>query len=127
MQFGTQSVEPPPQAAAGSAPAELRDGVSEAVAQHILVTDGAAIYGYSGVGSKTGTSWFVPVGVGAEFAVADGLSLKAEYQHNFDLTNSVQDSTLGVRLLMRGEPVAAASVVKSIWSVPGSCAAQCPP
>jgi opacity protein-like surface antigen len=57
-----------------------------------LITDSAIVYIYSGAGSKTPTSWYVPVGIGAEFAVADNLGLKVEGQYNFDLTSSAQNS-----------------------------------
>jgi opacity protein-like surface antigen len=57
-----------------------------------LITDTAIVYVYSGAGSKTPSSWYVPVGVGAEFAVADNIGLKVEGQYNFDLTSSAQNS-----------------------------------
>ena len=38
------------------------------------------------------TSWYVPVGVGVEFALAQNLGLKAEAQYNFDLTTSGENS-----------------------------------
>ena len=57
-----------------------------------LISDSAIVYVYSGAGSKTPTSWYVPVGVGAEFAVADNVGLKVEGQYNFDLTSSAQNS-----------------------------------
>lgn len=57
-----------------------------------LLSDSAIIYAYSGVGSRTGTSWYVPLGIGAEIAVADNVGLKGEVQYNFDLTNSAQNS-----------------------------------
>lgn len=51
-----------------------------------LITDTAIVYAYSGIGTRTATSWYVPIGVGAEFAVADNVGLKAEAQYNWDLT-----------------------------------------
>lgn len=51
-----------------------------------LVSDNAIIYAYSGVGSRTPWSYYVPVGIGAEVAVADNVGLKGEVQYNFDLT-----------------------------------------
>lgn len=57
-----------------------------------LITDSAIVYIYSGIGSKTPSSYYVPVGIGAEFAVADNLGLKVEGQYNFDLTSSAQNS-----------------------------------
>jgi opacity protein-like surface antigen len=58
-----------------------------------LIADTAIVYVYSGIGAKTPTSFYVPVGVGAEFAVADNLGLKVEGQYNFDLTTAAQNST----------------------------------
>lgn len=58
-----------------------------------LISDSAAIYGYTGIGSKQFTSYYVPVGAGIEVAVSDHASIKAEAQYNFDLTNSAQNST----------------------------------
>ena len=48
-----------------------------------FVADQAVIYGLAGLGWNSGTGGFVPVGVGAEFAVADNLSLKAEYNYQW--------------------------------------------
>ena len=42
--------------------------------------------------TRTVSSWYVPVGIGAEFKVADNLGLKTEAQYNFDLTSSAEDS-----------------------------------
>lgn len=57
-----------------------------------VISDAAVIYVYTGAGSKQFTSWYVPLGVGAEFAVAENVSLKAEIQYNFDLTAPAQNS-----------------------------------
>jgi opacity protein-like surface antigen len=57
-----------------------------------LVADNAIIYIYSGAGSKTFTSWYVPIGIGAEVAVADNVGIKAEIQYNWDLTTPAQNS-----------------------------------
>jgi len=51
-----------------------------------LISDNAIVYAYSGLGSRTPWSWYVPVGVGAEVAVADNVGIKGEVQYNFDLT-----------------------------------------
>jgi opacity protein-like surface antigen len=56
------------------------------------IGDSAILYAYSGLGTRTVTSFYVPVGVGAEFAVAENLSLKAEAQYNFDLGTSAENS-----------------------------------
>jgi opacity protein-like surface antigen len=57
-----------------------------------VLGDAAMAYVYSGIGTRTPSSFYVPVGAGIEFAVADNLGLKAEAQYNFDLTTSAQDS-----------------------------------
>ncbi|MBN9304267.1 MULTISPECIES: hypothetical protein [unclassified Devosia] len=57
-----------------------------------LLGDSAMLYAFSGIGSRTVTSWYVPAGVGVEFAVADNLGIKAEAQYNFDLTNTAENS-----------------------------------
>ena len=57
-----------------------------------LISDSAIIYVYSGVGTRSGTSWYAPIGVGAEIAVADNVGLKGELQYNWDLTNSAENS-----------------------------------
>ena len=57
-----------------------------------LLSDSVLLYAFTGAGSRTPSSWYVPVGAGVEFAVADNLSLKAEAQYNFDLTSSAQNS-----------------------------------
>lgn len=48
-----------------------------------FVADSALIYGLVGVGWNSTPFFFVPVGVGVEFAVADNLSLKAEYNYQW--------------------------------------------
>ncbi len=57
-----------------------------------LVSDNAIIYAYSGLGSRTPTSWYVPLGLGAEVAVADNVGIKGELQYNWDLTSAAQNS-----------------------------------
>jgi opacity protein-like surface antigen len=57
-----------------------------------LISDSAILYAYSGIGSRTPSSFYVPVGIGAEFAVAENLGIKAEAQYNFDLSSSAQNS-----------------------------------
>jgi opacity protein-like surface antigen len=48
-----------------------------------VVMDQAVIYGLAGLGWNSGTGGFVPLGVGAEFALADNLTLKAEYNYQW--------------------------------------------
>ena len=57
-----------------------------------LISDNAIIYGYSGLGSRTPTSFYVPVGIGAEVAVADNVGIKGEVQYNWDLTAAGESS-----------------------------------
>ena len=38
--------------------------------------------------SSTPTSWYVPIGIGAEVAVADNVGIKGEVQYNWDLTTA---------------------------------------
>jgi opacity protein-like surface antigen len=62
----------------------------------VLAGDTALIYAYTGIGTRTWTSWYVPLGLGAEFAVADNIGLKAEAQYNFDLTGWANSATAKV-------------------------------
>jgi opacity protein-like surface antigen len=48
-----------------------------------FVADQALIYGLAGVGWNSGSGGYIPLGVGAEFAVADNLTLKAEYNYQW--------------------------------------------
>lgn len=57
-----------------------------------LISDNAIVYVYSGLGSKTFTSFYVPLGIGAEVAVADNVGIKGELQYNWDLTSAAQNS-----------------------------------
>jgi opacity protein-like surface antigen len=57
-----------------------------------LVTENVALYAFSGIGTHSTNDGYVPLGAGLEFGISDGLSLKTEYQHNFDLSNSAQDA-----------------------------------
>ena len=57
-----------------------------------LINDSALLYAFSGLGSRTPSSWYVPVGVGVEFAVANNVGIKAEAQYNVDLTTSAENS-----------------------------------
>lgn len=57
-----------------------------------LVSDNAIIYAYSGIGTRTATDAYVPVGIGAEVAVADNVGIKGELQYNFDLAGGDPDS-----------------------------------
>jgi len=57
-----------------------------------LLSDSAIVYAYSGIGTRTPSSFYVPVGVGAEFAVAENVGIKTELQYNFDLTTPAENS-----------------------------------
>jgi opacity protein-like surface antigen len=58
----------------------------------VFVADNAVLYGFGGIGSHSVNGTFIPVGAGIEFGLADNLSLKTEYQFNWDLSSAAQDS-----------------------------------
>ena len=60
-----------------------------------FVADAALIYAHVGVGANSSTGAYVPVGVGAEFAVADNLSIKAEYAYQWDFDNAAESAHVG--------------------------------
>ncbi len=51
-----------------------------------------AFYALAGIGANSDTEAYAPLGVGAEVKLTEDFSLKAEYQHQFDLDDSAQDS-----------------------------------
>ena len=57
-----------------------------------VISDSAILYAFSGLGTKSASSFYVPVGVGVEFAVADNMGIKLEGQYNFDLTAAAENS-----------------------------------
>ena len=63
-----------------------------------LIGDSAIVYAYSGVGSRTPTSWYVPIGIGAEVAVAENVGIKGEVQYNYDLTGDPGSVTAKIGL-----------------------------
>jgi opacity protein-like surface antigen len=63
-----------------------------------LISDNAIIYAYSGLGSRTPTSWYVPVGIGAEVAVADNVGIKGEVQYNWDLTGPAAQNSVAAKI-----------------------------
>jgi opacity protein-like surface antigen len=63
-----------------------------------LIADNAIIYAYSGLGSKTFTSWYVPIGIGAEVGVADNVGIKAEVQYNWDLTGPAAQNSMAAKV-----------------------------
>lgn len=63
-----------------------------------LLGDSMIAYVYSGLGSRTPTSWYVPVGIGAEVAVADNVGIKGEVQYNWDLTGDPSSVTAKIGL-----------------------------
>lgn len=48
-----------------------------------VANDQVVIYGLAGVGYNSASGTYIPLGVGAEFAVADNVSLKAEYNYQW--------------------------------------------
>jgi len=51
-----------------------------------------AFYGLAGIGANSDTEAYVPVGVGAEVKLTEALSLKAEYQYQWDFNDSNEDA-----------------------------------
>ena len=51
-----------------------------------------AFYGLAGVGANSDTEAYVPLGVGAEVKLTTDFSIKAEYQHQFDLDDGNEDA-----------------------------------
>jgi len=62
------------------------------------ISDGAILYAFTGVGTRTPTSWYVPIGIGAEVAVASNVGIKAEAQYNWDLTGGPNSAAVKVGL-----------------------------
>jgi len=58
-------------------------------------SDSAAIYGVAGLGwtSHAGAGFYIPVGIGAEFLISDGLSLKAQGEYHW--TGTGHDTLVG--------------------------------
>jgi opacity protein-like surface antigen len=50
-----------------------------------LLADSTMIYAFTGIGTRTFTGYYVPLGAGVEFRVTDNLGIKAEAQYNWDL------------------------------------------
>ena len=50
----------------------------------LMPSEAVAIYGLAGVGVNSHDGFYVPVGAGVEFAVAENLSLKAQYEYQWD-------------------------------------------
>ena len=63
-----------------------------------LISDNAIIYAYSGLGSRTPTSFYVPIGIGAEVGVADNVGIKGEVQYNYDLTAPGAESSVAAKV-----------------------------
>jgi opacity protein-like surface antigen len=60
-----------------------------------FTADMLAIYGLLGVGFNAETEGYVPVGIGAEFVVADPLTIKAEYQYQWDFSDPDESAHVG--------------------------------
>jgi len=56
------------------------------------LSDAAILYAYTGIGTRATTNTYAPLGIGAEFKIADNLGLKTEAQYNWDLDNSAENS-----------------------------------
>jgi opacity protein-like surface antigen len=53
-----------------------------------FTADMVAIYALLGAGYNSETEAYIPLGVGAEFAVADNFTIKAEYQYQWDVEDT---------------------------------------
>lgn len=51
-----------------------------------------AFYGLAGFGYNNKSEAYAPIGVGAEVALNDAISLKAEYQYQYDFSSSAEDA-----------------------------------
>ena len=49
------------------------------------LSDDAMLYGLAGIGADGANGAYIPVGIGAEFMIADNMSLKAQYEYHWDL------------------------------------------
>lgn len=61
----------------------------------VLASDDVAIYALAGVGVNSGTGAYVPVGLGAEVAMTENISLKAQYEYHWDLSAAGQSAHVG--------------------------------
>lgn len=59
------------------------------------VSDQAMIYALAGIGADGTTGGYVPIGLGAEFMVADNIGIKAQYEFRWDLTAAAQNNHVG--------------------------------
>ena len=62
-----------------------------------VLGDAAIVYVYSGLGSGA-SSWYVPIGIGAEVAVADNVGIKGEVQYNWDLTGPAAQNSVAAKI-----------------------------
>jgi outer membrane immunogenic protein len=60
----------------------------------VFVADNAVLYGLAGIGTDTVNGTFVPVGAGVEFGLTDNVSLRAQYQYNWDISNAAESSNV---------------------------------
>jgi hypothetical protein len=51
-----------------------------------MLSDQAAIFVLAGLGTNTANGTYVPLGVGAEFGIADNMSLAASVEYDWDMT-----------------------------------------
>lgn len=63
-----------------------------------LISDNAIVYAYSGIGARTGTQWYVPIGIGAEVGVAENVGIKAEVQYNWDLSGPAAQNSVAAKI-----------------------------
>lgn len=60
-----------------------------------VLSDQAIIYALGGIGTDATTGPYAPIGVGAEFMVADNISVKAQYEFQWDFDNAAQNNNVG--------------------------------
>ncbi len=54
----------------------------------VMASDNAAIFGLAGLGWNSANGTYVPVGIGAEFGVSDGLSLAASVEYDWNIAGN---------------------------------------
>ena len=61
----------------------------------VMASDNAAIYGLAGLGYNTANGTYVPIGIGAEFGVSDGMTLAASVEYDWDIAGPGASPVVG--------------------------------
>jgi hypothetical protein len=61
----------------------------------VMASDAAAIYAFSGFGWNSANGSYVPLGVGAEFGVADNMTLAASAEYDWDIGGPGANAVVG--------------------------------